>query len=101
MESKTETTCPIERIEKFEDALLKHSGLPLDSIEKRYVTIEMDGAPFKMRTFIIEKESSPTLVLTHGYACGSPMHFPILKALSRAFRVVMFDNMSFGTNTRL
>ena len=101
MESTGHSQDVVAQIEKFEEALLKHSGLPLEAIERRYVEIQMDGQPFKVRTFVIGSMDKKTLVMTHGYLCGSPWHVLILKALSEEFRVVMFDNMSFGGNTRV
>ena len=41
------------------------------------------------------------MVLTHGYASFAASYFMILKELAEHYRVIMFDNSSWGANTRL
>lgn len=45
--------------------------------------------------------SKPTLVMTHGYASFALSHFYHFKTLAEHFRVIIFDNCSWGGNTRL
>jgi pimeloyl-ACP methyl ester carboxylesterase len=61
----------------------------------------MDGKLFQMRTFIMGDPLKKTLVMTHGYFLASVYYFPILAKLKEHFRLVLFDNLSFGANTRL
>ena len=54
-----------------------------------------------MRVISFGEVSKPTLVMTHGYASFAVSHFMIMKELAEHFRVIMFDNSSWGANTRL
>ena len=76
----------------------------------KYVNITMsDGTKHQIWTTILDIRASnpakkadhmPTLVLTHGYG-GASCHFVLLvRELMRQYRVVMFDNLSFGGNPR-
>ena len=81
--------------------MLQLSGMPLDAFERKYVTIKVDGFDFNVRVIIFGDIGKPTLVLTHGYASFAASHFMILKQLAEHYRVIMFDNSSWGANTRL
>lgn len=89
-------------MESAEDEILKLSGVSMSQIKKRFITIEMDGKPFKVRTFYIGDESQKkTLVMTHGFALASVLFYKMLFKLSQEYRIVMFDHSSWGLNTRL
>ena len=85
-----------------EGKILEHSGIPLDTVTREYTVIEMDGAPFKVRTFYIGKDdkTKPTLMIIHGNIACFVSFFSLLKYLSENYRVVGIDNMNLGLNTR-
>ena len=63
----------------------------------------MDDKPFFVRVVTVdekEKGTKKTLVMTHAYAGCSPAHMKILKGLSELYHLVLFDNISWGLNTR-
>ena len=80
---------------------MKLSGLPLEAFNRKYVTIKIDGFDFNVRVISFGHQSNPTLVMTHGYASFAVSHFMIMKTLAENYRVIMFDNSSWGANTRL
>ena len=55
-----------------------------------------------MRTFIIDDKSGqkPTLVMTHGALTSSIIFYRMLESLSNKYRIVLFDNLGWGLNTR-
>ena len=59
-----------------------------------------EGGDFKVRYFIFGDETKPTLVMTHGYATYALSHFMMFKELACHYRVIAFDNSSWGGNTR-
>ena len=62
----------------------------------------MEGKPFKVRTFYIGDDSKKkTLVLIHGYTGAAVLFYKMLYKLSQEYRIVMFDQGSWGLNTRL
>ena len=68
-----------------------------------FVTIEMDGKPFRVRKYEIgeEKSGKKTLVMVHGYGVTGTYFFHLWKYLSAHYRIVSFDNFGWGQNTRL
>jgi pimeloyl-ACP methyl ester carboxylesterase len=56
-----------------------------------------------VRTFYFgcEDKSKKTLVLTHGFMANIVSYLGILKSLSQCYRVIAFDNMGWGLNTRI
>ena len=86
----------------YEQIVLGYSGLT-EKIKSTFIEIEMDGVPFRVRTHTIEDKTSgkPTLVLMHGYLGTSTDWTKMLKPLREKYRIVLFDNVGFGTNTRL
>ena len=72
-------------------------------VKATYVMIEMDGKPFKIRKYEIgaEDEGKKTLVMVHGYAVSATYYFHMWKSLSKHYRIVSFDNLGWGLNTRL
>ena len=80
------------------------SGLPLNNTVCSYTTIEMDGKPFKVRTFTVGGDSDgtkKTLVFTHGYIGPTVFYMHALARLSEKYRLVLFDNCCKGLNTKL
>ena len=77
------------------------TGLPLESFERHWANFEFEGKPFKARYFVFGDESKPVLLMTHGFAGYSLDHFMIFKKLAAEFRVIFFDNGSWGGNTRV
>ena len=88
------------RLEILEYQLLDKSGLNPDEFERKFVTIEMDGEPFHIRTVIYGDKSKKTLVMTHGYMLSGVMaFFKLFKNLAEHYRLVVFDQGSFGLNS--
>ena len=56
----------------------------------------------QVRTFVYNDDmSKKTLVMTHGYAIGAVHSFArLLPELSKQYRIVMFDNLGWGLNSR-
>jgi hypothetical protein len=52
----------------LEGEVFKHLGFNEGEVERCYTNIEMDNAPFKVRTYYFNKEdrSKRTLILMHG-----------------------------------
>jgi len=84
-----------------ESEILKLSGLTLSAFERHWACFEHESVPFKARYFMFGDQTKPVLVMTHGYASKSLSHFMLFKRLSEHFRVIFFDNCSWGGNTRL
>ena len=63
----------------------------------------MDRKPFKVRKYEIgkEDEGKKTLVWVHGFAGAGIIHADVWKQLSDKYRLVYFDLLGFGNNTRL
>ena len=70
---------------------------------RSFVTIEMDGKPFRIRKYEIgqEDDGKPTLVWVHGFAFSSALYAEKWKELSERYRLIYFDCFGFGQNTRL
>ena len=83
---------------KTEDRLIEFSGIP---VEKDFVLIEMDGNPFRVRTFEFGDKAKKTLVWIGGYSFSALKHVELYKTLSERYRVVLFEHGSFGMNTKL
>ena len=75
--------------------------MPLDSIERHWAVFQLEGRLFKARYFVFGDTNKPVLVMTHGYATHALSHFMLFKPLSENYRVIIFDNSSWGGNTRL
>ena len=71
-------------------------------MKRGYIHIEMDSKPFAVRTLEVDDSEAPkkTLVLMHGFLSASVCFYRILKSLSEKYRLVLFDTMSWGLNTR-
>ena len=90
-------------MEKRELDVLQGVHIDMSKLERRYVTIEMEGKPFKVRVLVYGKkeENKKTLCMTHGYLGNSTVWGHMLNILAEHYRLVLFDNGSFGLNTRL
>jgi pimeloyl-ACP methyl ester carboxylesterase len=91
-------------LENTELSLYESGGVDTSKLVRKYTTIEMDGKPFLVRTAIYDKggEDRKTLVMTHGYIFSSVLaFFKILEPLSEHYRIVMFDHISYGLNSRV
>ena len=86
----------------YEKQILNLSGFKDEEMERCWTILEMDNKPFKVRTFYFGKENrdKPTLVLTHGNMANIVGFFRLTKILSEKYRVVAFDNIGLGMNTR-
>mmetsp|Transcript_716 Transcript_716/g.1013 ORF Transcript_716/g.1013 Transcript_716/m.1013 type:complete len:184 (-) Transcript_716:654-1205(-) len=88
------------KLSECETEVLKLSGLPLEAFERHWAHFEFEGAPFRARYFVFGDSEKPVLLMTHGYASFSLSHFMLFKQLAGRFRVIFFDNCSWGGNTR-
>ena len=87
----------LNRLKTHEDTLLEMSGLDIDKFEKTFTTIEMDGEPFRIRTVAYGDRSKKTLLMTHGYMLSGVLaYYKVMKRLSEYYRLVIFDQGSFG-----
>ena len=69
-----------QKILNCEHRLLELSGVPLDQIQQKFVTIEIDGEPFDIWTTFVGDETKKTLLMTHGYLLGGVMaYFKVFK----------------------
>ena len=75
--------------------------MPLEAFERHWATFELEGQPFKARYFVFGDSTKPTLVMTNGYAVFALERYPMFKDLAQHFRVITFDNSSWGGNTKL
>lgn len=75
----------------------------MDQTVRSYTTIEINGKPFQVRTFIVGREGDgkKTLVFTHGYVTAIVNYMYVLVRLASTYRLVLFDNCCKGLNTRL
>ena len=73
----------------------------MNKLERRYTFIEMEGQTLAVRTIIYNNDrSKKTLLMTHGYCMASVYFSRILPALAEHYRIVMFDNLGWGLNSR-
>ena len=72
-------------------------------VNRSFVTIEMDGKPFRVRKYEIGKEDDgkKTLVFVHGFGGAGVIYAEKWKELSEKYRLVYFDCFGFGNNTKL
>lgn len=76
-------------------------GIVLSKLTCKYNHIEMNGQNLAVRCYIYNDDrSKKTLLMTHGYAMASVFYARILPELAKYYRIVMFDNLGFGLNTR-
>ena len=89
------------KLELCETAILQLIDMPIEAFQRSWASFQLEGADFKARYFVFGDQAKPTLVMTHGYATYALSHFMIFKSLAKHYRVIAFDNSSFGGNTRL
>jgi pimeloyl-ACP methyl ester carboxylesterase len=76
-------------------------GIDLTRLERKYTFIEMNGQTLAVRTIIYNDDrTKKTLLMTHGYCMASVYYSRILPALAEHYRIVMFDNLGWGLNSR-
>ena len=77
-------------------------GLDLELLKLSYTEIQVNTPEvLKVRTYTYnDDKSKPTLLMTHGYMVSSVFFARLLPELSKHYRVVMFDNLGFGLNSR-
>jgi len=96
--------------------IYRAAGIPDEIVKRKYVSIEMsDGTRHDIWTVVIDSQPEadveaqislldekerPTLVMTHGYGSASCHLVLLLPELMKHFKIVMFDNLSFGSNSR-
>jgi len=57
--------------------------------------------PLQIRTYVYNDDmSKKTLLMTHGYCMSSVFFARLLPELSKHYRIVMFDNLGWGLNSR-
>ena len=67
----------------------------------KYVPINVMGQQLDVRTYIYNNDrSKKTLLMTHGYMMAALFFSRIIPALAEHYRIVMFDNLSWGMNSR-
>ena len=75
------------------------------SYTAKYTVINKNGGDYKVRTFYFgceEPESEKkTLILTHGFMANIVSYLSLLKRLSEKYRLIAFDNMGWGLNTKI
>jgi len=87
-------------MEAVEEPFLHLTGMPEGSISRHWANFMLEGSPFRARYFMFGDESKPTLVMTLGYNSAVLQAFLMFKELAKSFRVIAFDQMSFGANSR-
>ena len=75
-------------------------GLDMDKLMSRYVVNTVNGVDYAVRVHVYNDVRKPTLLMTHGYAMASVFHARMLPALAQHYRIVLFDNLSWGLNAR-
>ena len=91
------------KTEQYEANFLQTIGWKKGEYVAKYTTIQKNGKPYLVRTFYFgcEDKSKKTLVLTHGFMGNMVSFAGILKKLSERYRVIAFDNLGWGLNTRI
>ena len=73
----------------------------MNKLTCKYTIINVYGQELAVRTYIYNDDrSKKTLVMTHGYCMASVFFSRIMPALAEHYRIVMFDNCSWGLNSR-
>lgn len=84
----------------LEDKILALSGLELyKEIHVFDVPIDFEGENY-IHTYRCGDENAETLVLLHGYGGCSLLYYPILKELSKKYRVYCIDLLGMGLSSR-
>lgn len=83
---------------RAEDKVISYSNIP---ISKSFTHIEMEGKPFRVRTYECGTKSNPTLVCMLGFSNPTLSYMHLWTALAKRYRVICIEKASFGLNTRL
>ena len=76
-------------------------GLDMDKLTLSYVQIEVAGEKLAVRTYTYnDDKSKKTLLMTHGIGLSSAFYARLWPKLSKKYRIVMFDHLGHGPNTR-
>ena len=86
---------------KHESDLLRFSELPEEKIERCWAHFEFEGQPFKARYFVFGDPRKKTLLLTGGFNQSVLLYCTSYKYLAVNFRVIAFDALSNGSNTKV
>lgn len=96
----------MDRMAELEQQIYDHAQIPRSAVSKKYVTIQMsDGSEHDIWTVVIDSSEEginekPTLVMTHGFGSASCHYVAVFRHLMEHFKIVFFDNLSFGMNPR-
>ena len=88
----------------LEERCFAASGITMEHLKRDYVelNLSMEEAPYRVRVFDIDDGTDKkTLVLLHGFGMASCMFGPLLSILAKQYRLVLFDNLGWGLNSRL
>ena len=73
----------------------------MNKLSTKYTIIKHCNENLAIRTYIYNDDrSKKTLLMTHGYGMSCVFYAHILPALAEHYRIVMFDNLSWGLNSR-
>lgn len=76
-------------------------GVDMGKLKTKFVFIKLAGEDLAVRAYIYNDDrDKKTLVMTHGYGMSCIYFAHILPALAEHYRIVMFDNLAWGLNTR-
>ena len=76
-------------------------GLDLGKLTLSFVQIKVAGEALAVRTYVYnDDKSKKTLLMTHGMALSSAFYARLWPKLSKKYRIVAFDHLGHGLNTR-
>ena len=92
-----------EEMERLELELFKQGDIDMEKLKRKYTFINVEGKKLAVRTIIYNDDSSKkTLLMTHGFGTsGVVTSFKIAKPLAEHYRLVIFDHMGWGLNTKI
>ena len=104
----------MERIEAIERQIYEAAEIPSEAVKKQYVHIQMtDFTEHDIWTVSVDyagyvapdlegagSREKPTLVLAHGFGSASCHLVLLTRELMKHYKVILFDNLSFGMNSR-
>ena len=90
------------QLEAEEQAIFRTAkGIDMNKLVSKYTRMQVRGQWLSVRTHIYnDNKELPTLLMTHGYAMAAVYYVCLLPELSKHYRIVMFDNLSWGLNSR-
>ena len=89
-------------MEQYESEFWRLGGMDAKYITSKYTMIKMNDSPLAVRTTIYDEGGKEdTLLMTHGYGVSCVFFWKIVKPLAQHYRIVMFDNLGWGLNTRV